>query len=188
MKLNQNSISARLYRWFYLTEDMPKNLCPYFWKLVLMYILLIPCSVLYLPITIARIEATETGERVALGFFSWLAVFGAIVMLFPITYFFYGWFPEKSHFGAWQNVGIALWICAFIIASSLGLLRILNKRKEKMRMKHRQYIWNEDGEYVSNPDYVPYEPKPNILIEFVKAKYNKYCPQIEWKNEINTEN
>lgn len=24
------------------------------------------------------------------------------------------------------------------------------------------------------------EPTPNILAEFIKAKYNKYCPKIEW--------
>ena len=23
--------------------------------------------------------------------------------------------------------------------------------------------------------------KPNIIIEFAKAKYNKYCPKIDWK-------
>jgi hypothetical protein len=39
MKLNQNSLSAKLYRWFYKTDTMPTNLCPYFWKLVTAVIL-----------------------------------------------------------------------------------------------------------------------------------------------------
>ena len=31
MKLNSNSVTARLYRWFYMNDQMPKSLCPYFW-------------------------------------------------------------------------------------------------------------------------------------------------------------
>lgn len=36
MKLNYNSFSSKLYRWIYYsdTNEMPSNLCPYFWKLV----------------------------------------------------------------------------------------------------------------------------------------------------------
>jgi len=24
------------------------------------------------------------------------------------------------------------------------------------------------------------EPKPSIILTFIKAKYNKHCPQIKW--------
>jgi hypothetical protein len=27
------------------------------------------------------------------------------------------------------------------------------------------------------------EKKPNLVVEFVKAKYNKYCPKIDWTNK-----
>jgi apolipoprotein N-acyltransferase len=30
-----------------------------------------------------------------------------------------------------------------------------------------------------NNEYV--EQTPNLVVEFVKAKYNKYCPKITWK-------
>jgi len=36
--------------------------------------------------------------------------------------------------------------------------------------RHRRY--NEDVEKK--------EKRPSIFIEFVKAKYKKYCPKIEW--------
>ncbi len=31
MNLNINSKTAKLYRWFYATNEMPQSLCPYFW-------------------------------------------------------------------------------------------------------------------------------------------------------------
>jgi hypothetical protein len=183
MKLNQNSISARLYRWFYLTEDMPKNLCPYFWKLVFMYILLIPATILYLPLFVIRNEATEIGERIAISIVSWIAVGLALLMIFPITYFFYGWFPPNTTFGAWQTIGMAIWVVLIVCSTTWGILEIGKKRREKKRKIHCEFIWNEDGHYIPNPNYVPYEYKPNIIIEFIKASYNKYCPRIEWNNE-----
>jgi hypothetical protein len=50
-------------------------------------------------------------------------------------------------------------------------------------MKRLEFIWDADGNYVKNPNYEPYEKKPNIIIEFIKAKYNRYCPKIEWNAE-----
>ena len=181
MKLNQNSISARLYRWFYLTDSMPTNLCPYFWKLVLMYTLLTPTTILYLPLFVIKNESTEQGERIAISFFSWILVFGAFLMIFPITYFFYGWFPDDSYFGSFQTIGIILWIGASLIGVTFGIVHFINKRRENKLRKTYKYIWDEFGDYVPNPNYVPYEPKPNILVEFIKASYHKYCPKIDWK-------
>jgi hypothetical protein len=183
MKLNQNSISARIYRWFYMTDEMPQNLCPYFWKLVIAYILLIPCGILYLPITILRTDVTETGERLALGFFSWIAILGALLMIFPITYFFYGFFPNGTTYNSWQLIGIALWVGAFALGISYGIAHLSSERRRKREIRNLEYMWDEYGVYVKNPNYKPYEKNPNIIIEFIKAKYNRYCPKIEWNTE-----
>jgi hypothetical protein len=47
-------------------------------------------------------------------------------------------------------------------------------RRYQKRLEER---WDENGNYVPRK-----EDKPNIIIEFVKAKYNRYCPKITWKN------
>jgi hypothetical protein len=183
MKLNHNSLSARLYRWFYITDTMPQTLCPYFWKLVIMWVLIVPVGILSLPIAIIKEDATEWSMRIIGGALLWGIAFMAFLMLFPLTYFVWGWFTPKSVFGAWQITGIMLWAISIICGIVWGVITITNKRREKKRLIHREYIWNEDGDYIPNPDYVPYVEKPNIIIEFIKAKYNKYCPTIEWNSE-----
>ena len=45
MKLKENSFSANFYKWVYETKQLPKNLCPYFWKLLLGWVICITFSV-----------------------------------------------------------------------------------------------------------------------------------------------
>ena len=62
-----------------------------------------------------------------------------------------------------------------MISTSIWLCITWN---ELIKQKKRQKRYDEDG------NYLPYggEPKKqNIFIEFIKAKYNKYCPKIDWK-------
>ena len=54
MELNLNSLTAKLYRWFYKQNEMPSSLCPYFWKMILACILYIPLFLFDLPSRIAR--------------------------------------------------------------------------------------------------------------------------------------
>jgi hypothetical protein len=146
-----------------------------------MWIFIIPVGILSIPLVITKQEPDEWGMRLAGGIGMWGMLFILSVMLFPFTYFFYGWFPSKSTFGAWQIIGICIWEISIICAIIWGLLQIGKKRREKKRLIHRKFIWNEDGDYIPNPDYVPYEGKPNIIIEFIMAKYHKYCPKIDWE-------
>lgn len=181
MKLNQNSISARMYRWFYLTYDMPQNLCPYFWKLVIMWVLIIPYGLISLPVIIIKQEPDEWGIRPLFGAFLYLFLFVIFIALFPLTYFFWGWFDHNSTFGKWQVGGILIWAVVLMCTAVWGVIMIIDKRKRIKRHRQTMYIWTDEGDYVTNPDYVLYEDKPNIISEFIKAKYNKYCPKIEWK-------
>ena len=76
-----------------------------------------------------------------------------------------------------------MWGLVIICSMVWGVLELNRRRHEKRRLKYREFIWDDNGDYVPNPDYVPYEEKPNIIIEFIKAKYHRYCPKIDWKNE-----
>jgi hypothetical protein len=60
------------------------------------------------------------------------------------------------------------------------ILHLYKKRRDNRRHTQREWIWDENGDNIRNPDYVPYEEKQSIIIEFIKAKYNKYCPKIDW--------
>jgi hypothetical protein len=60
-----------------------------------------------------------------------------------------------------------------IIFSVAGLFKWT---KEKLENRHIKY--DEDGYRIWDPVK---EKQPSIIKEFVKAKYNKYCPKIDWK-------
>ena len=182
MKLNQNSISARLYRWFYMTGQMPQTLCPYFWQLIIMWIFLIPVGIISIPSAVIKQEPYDWPSRILEGVILWGAAFMLFLMIVPFTYFIWGWVSSKTLLGNWQVGGVLIWAVVAVCAIVWGILELNRRRLEKKRHISREWIWDEEGEWIRNPDYVPYEPKPNILIEFIKAKYNKYCPKIEWKN------
>lgn len=187
MKAKRNSISARLYRWFYFTDEMPNNLCPYFWKLVIAYTLILPLTAICIPVILKELKEGHYSEedwfqRIALsgviwgmGFLSFLALFS------PITLLIWGWFSEKSLFHSWQFVGIIVWSIVLVVLLTTAISYVISKRKEKKRKRAQEYMWNEDGEWVPNPDYVPHEERKNLLVEFIKAKYHKYCPKIDWE-------
>ena len=59
MKLTKNSFNSKLYRWFYCTNQLPINLCPYFWKLLMAWVLLIPVVVITLPVTLGEIRSLK---------------------------------------------------------------------------------------------------------------------------------
>ena len=160
---------------------MPQNLCPYFWKLVIMWILIIPYSLLSLPVIIGKNEIEEWGVRPLAGAFGWGILFIIFVAIFPITYLFWGWFDSKTLFGSWQLAGIFVWSMILIGSVTWGILEFIKRGVEKKRHIKEEWIYDEYGDYVRNPDYVPFEARPNIIKEFIKAKYNKYCPKIDWE-------
>ena len=59
------------------------------------------------------------------------------------------------------NAGLVIDILLLLCAAFWGMARINKLIKEKRTPQE--------------------EKKPSIVIEFVKAKYNKYCPQIDWE-------
>jgi hypothetical protein len=69
MELNLNSLTAKLYRWFYNQYEMPNSLCPYFWKMIIMYVFIIPYSIISLPQIIFELITKERSEapRIAIG-------------------------------------------------------------------------------------------------------------------------
>jgi len=174
MKLNFNSNSAKLYRWFYATTQMPQSLCPYFWKLVLMWVFILPYTILSLPLILMDLKDPESrsmAERPGMGFIIWFILGMLICMISWFGLFFAT--PSKN--GVWVNVlgvGAIGWLASIV----LGSIELYKWAKEKWENRNVKY--DENGYRI----WAKPEPKqPSILVEFVKAKYNKYCPKIDWK-------
>lgn len=181
MKLNKNSISARLYRWFYITESMPSNLCPYFWKLVAMWILIVPASLISAPILIANRgdKINEWTPRITGGLLLYGVAFILFLMFFaPISYIYYGWIKNYIQ---WQTGGVLAWMVTILALIIIGTFELYNRRKAAKERKLYKFIWDEEGNYIENPEYREPEEKTYIIREFIKAKYNRYCPKIDWK-------
>lgn len=140
MKLNSNSLSSKLYRWFYGTNDLPNNFCPYFWKLLLAWVTLIPYALFCTPVIIYELIDKHNNRY------------------------------EYSDNSVGERLGYSIGIYFLLIL--IGLIRLVEYIRE--RNKQRKIKYDENGRRIRE------EPKPNLFIEFIKAKYNKHCPRIDW--------
>lgn len=177
MKLKSNSISSKLYRWFYATEHLPTNLCPYFWKLVLAWLVLIPYSLVCLPMVIMELtdktykyDDNSTGKRIGMSTLIYFMIFLLSSMISLICAFFIS--PEKDSFYYFMtSIGIMVWVVAIVLGITEGckVVRDWNYRRKIKYDENGYRIWNK-----------PKEEKTYLVVEFAKAKYNKYCPKIDW--------
>jgi hypothetical protein len=162
MKLNQNSLSAKLYRWFYKTDTMPTNLCPYFWRLVTAVILSPLLAIYTLPYEIINYKRSRRdtyGDMLGTSFVYWFFIVAIICMISTLSLFFY--IPdEDSLLGVMIVFGFCVWTSLIIV----GIIWSIFNTKEYLKSKK-----SDD------------EKTDNIIAEMVKAKYYKYCPKIDWK-------
>jgi hypothetical protein len=177
MKLSKNSLTAKLYRWFYRGYDMPETLCPYFWQVLIMYICIIPYGIVVFPTFL--IKESDSDVRFFGGVILWLAGWIALVAISgPISYLIYGSVTNDSLIEGIQMGSILIWFVALTVGATAGVIYLIQRAKGK----NKKLIWSaEEYEWVPNPDYR--ETLGTVIREFFKAKYNKYCPKIDWKDE-----
>lgn len=178
MNLNLNSQTAKMYRWFYATGSMPNTLCPYFWKLVIMWIFIVPYSILSIPYLFMNYftdkdwsnKGTSIIEKPFAGGLLWVMVFLVGAMLFSISLFWVV-FPEESFLFIVQLFGTIMWLAAF----GYGIYFVTGWAFEKY--KNSKIKYDADGYRIWD------EPKKqdSVVIHFIKATYNKYCPKIDWR-------
>ena len=177
MKLKSNSISSKLYRWFYATEYLPTNLCPYFWKLVLAWLVLIPYSLVCLPMVIMELTDktykygdNSTGKRIGMSTIIYFMIFLLSSMISLICAFFIS--PEKDSLYLYMaSLGAMIWVVAIVVGGVEGYkaFKDWNYRRKIKYDENGYRIWDQ-----------PKEEKTYLVVEFAKAKYNKYCPKIDW--------
>jgi hypothetical protein len=167
LQLKENSITAKLYRWFYAKKGMPTNLCPYFWKVVIMYTFILPYTLFCLPVIVIKPFRTFQKDTLNTN-----RVFGSLliyVMWFFIAcmlYVVFVFFGVKLH-KEFAAMGVIGWSVLFFIGIGILITHLKDKSEE--------YKWeNRDIKTVNTP-------KVSLIKEFISAKYHKYCPQITWK-------
>lgn len=159
MKAKTNSLHAKLYRFAYSSE-LPSNLCPYFWRLLWALMAFIPTLVIRLPIYIFDLflstkintKDEDRDDVNALGILSYYA-FIIVSIYFWINY---EWIKAMAGCYSYSCIGANI---AIFVNSVIALIAII-KIAQAIRGKKEH---------------------SSIIVEFIKSKYSKYCPKIEWE-------
>jgi hypothetical protein len=181
MKLNKNSVTSRLYKWFYGVSEykgLPNNLCPYFWKVVLMYITIIPYTLFSIPVVVYDLfdkhydnGDRKTGERLGVSVGVYIGLFVVTALIATIVGFFTHIEP-KSFWEFCQLTGGVFWGGLIIVGVFEGVKYL------------REYTTTDDSYYDETQNkWITKKAKVNLTTEFIKAKYNKYCPKIDWYSD-----
>lgn len=160
MKLPKRSWHFKLYSLHYGETPYPSNLCPYFWKVIWALIVFIPLQLISLPGHIwNKIENGTTDWRDGFqennSFIKGIGVYGIAMILCSIVNF---WLCITGIWNIDYGVNEIFAVLGALVQSILLIVLIVWIIKKTMNKSS----------------------KPNILTEFVKAKYNKYCPKIDW--------
>jgi hypothetical protein len=178
MKLNKNSFTSRLYKWFYGVSEyqgLPNNLCPYFWKVVLMYLTIIPYTLFSIPVVVYDLFDKQykngertTGERLGISAGVYIGLFVLATLISAILALFIK--VEKDTLFEFLVVGGCLFWAGLTVVGVIEGVKHL-----------REYTTTDKGYYDTTEDkWVVKKTKVNMTTEFIKAKYNKYCPKIDW--------
>lgn len=171
MQANLNSFTAKLYRWYYVADTMPTNLCPYFWKCVLMYLFIIPYTIISLPIIILRLSSRgfdSSVERFFLGLVIYFVLYIVLSILFAWTTI---WFVDKATIEMLKPIYVTGLMVGFV-GAFWGACYLIKNGIDNLSEKARYRKYEKS-----------LEPKKDesIVKAFIKAKYHKYCPKIDWK-------
>lgn len=193
MKLNPRSWHAELYCNAYGKDydQLPNNLCPYFWKLIIILVLL--------PITwpvalFNRIEGRSYSGYATMGMPLFIAVlfsFAGLPAGVPILINFHlppdQRFDDLYHrFGALAPivcVEIGYMAIIFMLAIIILNIKLIAFIIKSLPKNPQKKVYPQPLSW--DPPAPKKTHKPNILIEFIKAKYNNYCPKIDWQEKQN---
>jgi amino acid transporter len=148
---------------------------------VLMYLTILPIMVFVWPHTLLieqpwnkrkYSENWSNLARIGVALVIWVA-FYVFFIIITTPFLYFQNLAANSYWYDQRNLGYFFWVIIFIalIYSLVRFSFIFIKEKRKERL------------YKKSPtgDYKPKEPQKNLIIEFIKAKYNKLCPKIDWE-------
>lgn len=171
MKIYETSFSTKFYQWFYCLEfyELPRNLCPYFWRMLFAIIVCVPYAIFCVPsISMEVIDSikgnyyygqTETTKRISLSFIFYVLIGFLICMGFAVAHFFFIDFAKDSIQETLVAFGIIAWVILFLILF-IYLMSRISEGTSKVASR-------------------------SIAVQYVKSWYHKYCPPIELINKEN---
>lgn len=161
MILLEKSWHSKLYKLTYGKYSyLPTNLCPYFWKIILASILFIPFTAICLPVILFEKIIKNDAPLIDDGYLDSPIIFvsfGVDIGLLLVTCMIAIWFVQSDALIAGAGVG-------YFIILAIGVVKLIELLKRNKKNSTLQI-----------------EETPNIFVEFIKAKYNRYCPKIDWK-------
>jgi hypothetical protein len=175
MELSKKSWHAWLFKAVY-DKPLPNNLCDYFWPVMMTAIL----GVFLWPIYILFNKSNSKMEKYI---HLYVALMFYIVISFVVLMFWSNLASKNVEYGYYivqicQYIGLTGWwvligfylaiylsVAAIVIVISIFVLGITGIKELCELLPSRKYK----------------EKTPNLLIEWIKAKKHKYCPQITWK-------
>ncbi len=167
MKLKNKSLHAWVYNNTY-GSALPGNLCPYFWKLVFAFIILIPNLILQIPVIIYnpfdKYRNARPAEKRVFSFGIHLCLTIIICLIIATYHWIKAIFGCYSYNAEWANIAIV----TYSICSIFGLYYAIKWWVKKL--DEHKHTWHHKK-----------EKYPSIIIEFLKAKYHKYYPKIDWE-------
>lgn len=159
MEYYSRSTTARLYRWFY-DSVLPTDFCEYARKVAFMYLVIIPYVIFCWPGMLFDKSCSSTRDTnwlytLILTIFVYGVLLAAFSMIASVILFIQlGGFPEEGH--SWEIIFAAGLICWMLTIVTLLIIFFKNLRVSV--------------------------PRTTMVGDFVRAKKNKYCPRITWKN------
>jgi hypothetical protein len=140
-----------------------------------MYLTIIPYTLISIPVVVydlfdKRYENGDrgTGERLGVSCGVYIGILLVTSLITAIAGFFTP-IETKSFWEFCQILGCMVWLGLIVIGIIEGIKYL------------REYSTTDKSYYSETENKWVYEKtKVNLTTEFIKAKYNKYCPKIDW--------
>jgi len=186
LNFKYDSLNAKIYRWFYDVRVMP-NLCPYFWKSILMWLLIVPYEAIVLPghlrlLILQEKELDDKPDEITFG------VLGHCAIQLGISFFYFWYnvlflhnqgFHRNGPVGVYYAIGFLTTMGIVVTGSVFGGIAL----KEKSDAKKLEAYIEEHGHYPWNDEHLKRNKKPSLIVEGLKAWYTKSCPKINWEGQ-----
>jgi hypothetical protein len=165
MKVDYKGKTARLYRWFYITKEIPTDGCLYIKGACFAWLLGLFALILRLPVEVVSFFDKDFKEDVGSDYkvsvMMWLAL--GLVVCFISTFFIpFTGFQRHNSWYVFQTLGIGIWMMGILGVIIYGCVKA--------------YEYYEDRTLYR-------EPKQWLIVEGYKSFKEKYCPKVEVFNK-----
>lgn len=159
IQLKEKSIYGWLYKTFYVTDQLPKSLCSFFWKFIFAFVFCIPIFILRAPYYIFNNKAslyTKQEDPII-----WIGIASYMIFIFILSFlngfyrFITNWSLDLDH--NFSDILFFSSMCAIIFVGAISSIFYFFDKTSKIKSK-------------------PIE----ITKEYIKGVKNKYCPSIKW--------